>query len=163
MQKESFVVDPRPTYHYRISGARYTLPQNRQKAQSNVPPITLLFFHATGLHKETWEPAIESLLRNSSRWTTPTGQDVYIEDAWSIGQCSNWRVLSQESDFPSMEKECPNHGQSSALNAEDLRLHYTGTCKSPSLCLIGYLIPCRVLSRVRQRGLYVYLWKTWRS
>ncbi|KZV84540.1 alpha/beta-hydrolase [Exidia glandulosa HHB12029] len=87
----SVVVDPRPTFPLRVC-AIHIVPQGSRPSGS-----TLLFLHATGVHKETWLPLIECLAKRYSG----------IRDIWSI--------------------ECPNHGESAVMNEKELESNpYTG-------------------------------------
>ncbi|KZS94481.1 hypothetical protein SISNIDRAFT_453407 [Sistotremastrum niveocremeum HHB9708] len=103
MYQETFVVEPRPGYPYHVSGTRYTQEPSKFRGIGTKRGLSVIFLHATGLHKETWQPAIECLLRTNGS-ESATSAAPWIEEAWSI--------------------ECPNHGQSFLLNAEALRQHY---------------------------------------
>lgn len=61
--------------------------------------LTLVMIHPNGMHKETWEPTLEDLLRHAERDTNGGGH-LPIEEIWSI--------------------DLVNHGQSAILNEDVL-------------------------------------------
>ena len=70
-----FEHDPRPEYPMKVLANRYTMERYREDG------ITLVFMHATGTHKETWEPIIEYIFNSE---VVQRGQ-ISIREAWSIG------------------------------------------------------------------------------
>ncbi|KZT41903.1 hypothetical protein SISSUDRAFT_1030854 [Sistotremastrum suecicum HHB10207 ss-3] len=100
---ETYVVDSRPSYHYRVMGNRYTPKVPRDNSQSRVGKdkhISLIFLHATSMFKECFEPVIDLLFTG---YSSRSGKSPVIDEVWSI--------------------ECPNHGYSAVLNADDIRIH----------------------------------------
>ncbi|KZS87770.1 hypothetical protein SISNIDRAFT_498281 [Sistotremastrum niveocremeum HHB9708] len=100
---ETYIVDQRPSYHYRVIGNRYQpdVPIHRTRRQpgpETVNHISLVFLHAAGMFKECFEPVIELLF---DEYSFNPGKALVIDEAWSI--------------------ECPNHGYSSVLNRDDIR------------------------------------------
>jgi pimeloyl-ACP methyl ester carboxylesterase len=74
----------------------YARPHVEEKSSNN--GYTLLFSHGIGLHKECWEPVIETLLQHSC-----------VRDAWSFdwpshgeGAAVNSEVLNSRTDMMSM-------------------------------------------------------------
>lgn len=94
MLKTTYTVDIRPHLPFHVLGNRYQAEPPRDDGH------TLILLHATGLHKETWEPVIQALFDLSAKSTS-------IREAWAI--------------------ECPNHGRSAVLNAEELANNWTNT------------------------------------
>ncbi|KAJ8523118.1 hypothetical protein ONZ45_g426 [Pleurotus djamor] len=101
------------TEQFTISSQDYLHSQaNRYRARRSHrsgPGVTLLFAHALGFHKEHWGPAIRELFRADLESGYPV-----IKEAWAV-------------DFP-------NHGQSAALNEDELRRRASfvscGTCSN---------------------------------
>ncbi|KZS94355.1 hypothetical protein SISNIDRAFT_39453 [Sistotremastrum niveocremeum HHB9708] len=108
--KETLVVDPRPSYRYRVVGNRY-IPKTRRttvQSQANEIHVSIVLLHATSMFKETFEPFIDHLFESYSSVKQSAGRILLIDEAWSI--------------------ECPNHGQSAILNAEDMKGENRGAC-----------------------------------
>ncbi|KAJ7062796.1 Alpha/beta hydrolase fold-1 [Mycena amicta] len=93
MQEEAVLYPPTIAYPFFLSAKRYWLPAFEKHAQ-DPDALTLLFFHATSFHKETWMPTLEAILL--PRASPP----VKIHEAWCL--------------------DCPNHGASGLLNANVL-------------------------------------------
>lgn len=89
--RERCVVDPRPAYPLQILGTRYYV--NPQATDG----YTLVFLHALGMHKETWEVTISSLLKIASQ---------------RIASAQVREIISLE---------IPNHGESAVLNEDALK------------------------------------------
>ncbi|KAJ3503701.1 hypothetical protein NLJ89_g8315 [Agrocybe chaxingu] len=89
---------PQPTFPFYVLGKQYWT----EKSIKNTEGLTLVFLHAVGLHKETWEVTIEHLLGLDEASPQPK-----IRDVFSI--------------------ESPNHGESAALNQEAVDKHYGDT------------------------------------
>ncbi|KZS94478.1 hypothetical protein SISNIDRAFT_453402 [Sistotremastrum niveocremeum HHB9708] len=108
-QSETFVVDPRPSYRYRVMGNRYTPKISRTATMSGNRDchISLVFLHSVGMFKETFEPVIEILLKKPNL-QPHSGSSTVIDEAWSI--------------------ECPNHGKSALMNAKDIKRERGGPC-----------------------------------
>ncbi|KII91511.1 hypothetical protein PLICRDRAFT_38279 [Plicaturopsis crispa FD-325 SS-3] len=90
LRARNYVFDPRPAYPLLITVSRYT-PLAPPTAHGT--PLTLVFTHGTGFHKEQWVPAITDLLQFAAG-TISIG-DIFIIDA-------------------------PNHGDAALLNARTL-------------------------------------------
>ncbi|KAF8958329.1 hypothetical protein BDZ97DRAFT_1842168 [Flammula alnicola] len=110
---KSYVFDPRPSYPLLSVVKRYWKPQS---AYLNDPEaLTLIFAHATGFHKEQWEPVIDDLQAIIDKGAGKTK----IREIWTI--------------------DAPNHGDSAELNEETLKLGYGRfvLCRSIHLFLSG--------------------------
>jgi hypothetical protein len=106
LQSQSYVFDARPHYPLLVSVKRYWVPEFESK---DANAATLIFAHATGFHKELWEPVLEELydqMADSAAINSPMPK---IRDAWAI--------------------DCPNHGESAVLNEEALSIGYKPVCK----------------------------------
>ena len=90
---EPYVVPPDSGYPFYITANRYLHPNFRPDVKQG-RPSTLLLMHSTSFHKEILEPTLADIF-------TLTSQCSHIREAWTI--------------------ECPNHGQSAALNDTLLR------------------------------------------
>ncbi|KZS87355.1 hypothetical protein SISNIDRAFT_303816 [Sistotremastrum niveocremeum HHB9708] len=103
LNSETLIVDDRPSYPYRVMGNRYipakktTIPPKSSESEHHV---SLVLLHATGMYKEVFEPVIEVLFAEYPSRKTDSGCLVVIDEVWSI--------------------DCPNHGQSAALNRADI-------------------------------------------
>ncbi|KZT43146.1 hypothetical protein SISSUDRAFT_1030011 [Sistotremastrum suecicum HHB10207 ss-3] len=114
-ERETFVVDPRPSYHYRVSGNRYT-PSHKTASTILNPSLSLVFLHAAGMFKECFEPVIELLFQKKRAYG-----GVNIGEIWAIGM-----TTFLYADHADPFSECPNHGQSAVLNAKDIARDYQG-------------------------------------
>lgn len=76
MDITAHIVDRRPTDPLRVIGKRYQPTPPRQSG------FTVIMLHATGLHKETFEPMIESLLS----LPYSSGQNAGIREVWAVGK-----------------------------------------------------------------------------
>ncbi|KII93753.1 hypothetical protein PLICRDRAFT_403847 [Plicaturopsis crispa FD-325 SS-3] len=85
-------IDPRPGYPLQVLATKYT-----SESQSN-DGYTLVFLHATGMHKESWDVSIQRLF------------DMFDNNAVKIRE-----VISIES---------PNHGESAEVNESAIREHF---------------------------------------
>ncbi|KAJ3573724.1 hypothetical protein NP233_g2240 [Leucocoprinus birnbaumii] len=84
-------------YPLYITAKRYHV-QELEVLQQDPEAITLLAFHSTSFHKETWEPTLEALFDAS----VANGLDkVKIREVWAV--------------------DCPNHGHAGILNREMLK------------------------------------------
>ncbi|KZT28074.1 alpha/beta-hydrolase, partial [Neolentinus lepideus HHB14362 ss-1] len=93
LQIDSFVFDARPSYPLITTVKRY-----RHASFSNdADALTLIFAHATGAHKECWEPVLKYIIQGKRAGTK-------IKEAWSV--------------------DCPNHGDAAVLNEELLKWGY---------------------------------------
>jgi hypothetical protein len=111
---ESFIFDPRPYYPLLATANRYL---RSDSLHSNDPDaLTLVFVHATGFHKEIWEPTMEDLYSFAER------SELKIREMWSI--------------------DAPNHGEAAILNEKSLLWGYEPICKSARD--VGYraALPC---------------------
>ncbi|KAI0056229.1 alpha/beta-hydrolase [Artomyces pyxidatus] len=88
------LLDRRPDIPLQVLANRYRVDDTPREAGH-----TLVFFHATGTHKETWEPLLQHLFALDG---ASTGR--LIREAWSI--------------------EFPNHGESAVLNEAELQRLY---------------------------------------
>ncbi|KAJ7057046.1 Alpha/beta hydrolase fold-1 [Mycena amicta] len=95
LASKAYIFDPRPNYPFLISAKRYWLASSLHLDDSDA--LTLVFAHATGFHKELYEPTIEDL------YMCERGR-IRIRDVWSI--------------------DAPNCGESADLNEEYLRWGY---------------------------------------
>lgn len=111
---ETFLVDPRPAYPLRILATRYS-SSSHAHTESN-DGLTLIFLHATGMHKESWEVVIKRLFELRSQST----QQSKIRDIFSI--------------------ESPNHGESAVINEDALKEHYQNNCEHLPLHCYAYNI-----------------------
>lgn len=89
-------IDPRPGYPLQVLATKYT-----SESQSN-DGYTLVFLHATGMHKESWDVSIQRLF------------DMFDNNAVKIRE-----VISIES---------PNHGESAEVNESAIREHFGDQC-----------------------------------
>ncbi|EPQ53626.1 alpha/beta-hydrolase [Gloeophyllum trabeum ATCC 11539] len=92
LQIDSFVFDARPSYPLLVTAKRYLHPSFSPDPDA----LTLVFAHATGAHKECWEPVLKHLLSVNGK--------AKIREAWSV--------------------DCPNHGDAAVLNEELLQWGY---------------------------------------
>ncbi|KAH7912511.1 Alpha/beta hydrolase fold-1 [Hygrophoropsis aurantiaca] len=103
LHSRAYVFDPRPNFPFFLTANRYCI----DIAEHDEDALTLVFAHATGFHKEHWEPTIEDLFRLFSQ-TQAQGHDghrkVKIREMWSI--------------------DAPNHGDAAILNEKTLRWGY---------------------------------------
>ncbi|EIW53569.1 uncharacterized protein TRAVEDRAFT_133959 [Trametes versicolor FP-101664 SS1] len=96
MENKSYVLDPRPAFPLFVTARQYW---SSDCARDDPEALTLVFAHATGYHKEHFEPTLEhlfALLRGSGK--------VKIRDAWCI--------------------DAPNHGEAAKLNEKTLQWGY---------------------------------------
>ncbi|THU77938.1 hypothetical protein K435DRAFT_786453 [Dendrothele bispora CBS 962.96] len=116
LESESFVFDPRPNYplvttvkRYWISPPSLTTTSSSEDdgatPSTGTTPVTLIFAHGTGFHKEHWAPCLEDLYALISEQQRQQGQEgggqaLEIREAWSI--------------------DAPNHGDAAVLNEKDL-------------------------------------------
>jgi hypothetical protein len=71
VESELFVAQPQPRVSALVSAVKhYTRPQSKETDGTG---YTLLFAHATGMHKECWEPTIAALLERPC-----------VRDAWAF-------------------------------------------------------------------------------
>jgi hypothetical protein len=98
MLKQSVIYPPRGGFPFHITAKRYYWDELPGFDPNDPDAITLVLLHATGFHKETWEPSLERVFHLASR--SKIG-DVKIREAWAI--------------------ECPNHGASAQLNDSTLQ------------------------------------------
>ncbi|KAI0797268.1 Alpha/beta hydrolase fold-1 [Irpex lacteus] len=100
LEYEAYTLDPRPRYPFQITAKRYWNPSHYSDDDD---ALTLVFAHATGYHKEHWEPTIEDLYDV----ITEAGRDikVKIRELWAI--------------------DAPNHGDAAVLNEEQLTWGHT--------------------------------------
>ena len=106
LRSQPYVFDARPHYPLLISLKRYWVPEFES---NDADAATLVLAHATGFHKELWEPVLEELY---DQMAVSSGTDSFvpkIRDAWAI--------------------DCPSHGESAILNEEILSIGYTRVCK----------------------------------
>lgn len=106
LRSQSYVFDARPHYPLLISVNRYWVPEFESK---DADAATLVLAHATGFHKELWEPVLEDLYDQVAVSSRTDSSASKIRDAWAI--------------------DCPNHGESAVLNEETLSTGYTPICE----------------------------------
>jgi len=96
MLQRQFILEPDMDYPLHITAKQFW----RAELEANwddPDAFTLILLHSTSFHKETWEPTLQHLFDEcQSCPTTPK-----IKCAWVI--------------------ECPNHGESAALNDRALQ------------------------------------------
>lgn len=98
---ESYVFDPRPNYPLLTTAKRYW---RTNSLDSNDPDaLTLVFVHATGFHKEIWEPTMEDI------YLFAEARELKIREMWSI--------------------DAPNHGEAAILNEKSLLWGYEPICE----------------------------------
>ncbi|KAL7284566.1 hypothetical protein ACG7TL_001858 [Trametes sanguinea] len=96
MQSKAYVFNARPIFPLLVTARQYW---TQDCALDDPDALTLVFAHATGYHKEQWEPTLEhlfALVRDSGK--------VKIRDAWCI--------------------DAPNHGEAAKLNEKALQWGY---------------------------------------
>jgi hypothetical protein len=89
---ESYVFDPRPNYPLLTTAKRYW--RTNSLDPNDLDALTLVFVHATGFHKEIWEPTMEDL------YSFAEARELKIREMWSI--------------------DAPNHGEAAILNEKSL-------------------------------------------
>ncbi|KAF5325401.1 hypothetical protein D9619_009673 [Psilocybe cf. subviscida] len=109
---QTYVFDPRPAYPLQLAAKRYFVPgspnSNSHSNRSDADAPTLVFAHGTGYHKELWEPVMDDLAALVDGQDTAEGKArVVVGDMWAV--------------------DCPNHGDSAALNAAVLEYGYEQT------------------------------------
>lgn len=121
LRSQSYVFDARPHYPLLISVNRYWVPEFESK---DADAATLVLAHATGFHKELWEPVLEDLYNQVavSSGTDSSASNLKIRDAWAI--------------------DCPNHGESAVLNEETLSTGHTSVCKFYAWFYLGFYSTC---------------------
>ena len=98
MQPQCIIIQPCFDCAFRIETQRFVPHQSFDDG------LTLLFFHAVNLHKETFTILITELMKVIS--------PVKIHDIWTIGEC-----LSYLHDHAPMRPlDNPNQGRSASLN-----------------------------------------------
>lgn len=99
---DRYTIGPSPSYPLHILANRYMCNNSSLRPHDG---YTLVFMHAIGLHKETWEVTIRHLFALSKvSW----GSGLRIREVYCI--------------------ESPNHGESAILNEEVLRTQYAHKC-----------------------------------
>lgn len=91
----SHVLKASDHYPYHLVAKRYTTA-----AADDPTAITLILTHATGMHKECWEPILERIFAEP---------DIKIRGAWTI--------------------DSPNHGEAAVLNERRLQTDWIDDCK----------------------------------
>ena len=128
----NFIFDPRPHYPLLITAKRYR-PLKRVVFRTtdtshgaNNDPLTLVFAHGAGFHKEQYEATIEDLwgyvVAGSSverKGEVEGGNMREIREIWSL--------------------DCPNHGDAAILNEHTVMYGYDSHCE---FVLLG-LTRCR--------------------
>ncbi|KAH7925336.1 alpha/beta-hydrolase [Leucogyrophana mollusca] len=97
LRSRSYVFDPRPNFPFFLAAKRYWTDGVEHDKDSR----TLVFAHATGFHKEHWEPTIGDLCK---LFREQEHGNVKIREMWSI--------------------DAPNHGDAAILNEDTLRWGY---------------------------------------
>ncbi|KAJ6516468.1 Alpha/beta hydrolase fold-1 [Mycena sanguinolenta] len=94
LASQSYTFDPRPRYPLRLSVTRYWDPAAPHIDDPTA--LTLVLTHATGAHKEQYEPTIQDLHNHNL-----TGPKTKIREIWIV--------------------DAPDHGDSAVLNEQALR------------------------------------------
>jgi hypothetical protein len=84
-------------YPFFITAKRYSLKEV-ERLDEDYACLTILALHSTSFHKEAWEPTLDALFNTMA--TNGAGK-VLVREVWAV--------------------DCPNHGQSGALNAKLLK------------------------------------------
>jgi hypothetical protein len=103
MDVETVVLPADEHYPLHISANCYK-PASRSNVDEGVTEVTLILTHATGVHKETWEPLLQHL------FSKQTNAGFTVVEAWAI--------------------EAPNHGKSALLNEDVLNARHQEECTS---------------------------------
>ncbi|KAG8900688.1 hypothetical protein FRC00_011757 [Tulasnella sp. 408] len=102
LNSDLYVLEPSESYPFFISATRYRRDGTRSVGVmdgcGDADGLTLIAAHATGSHKESWEPLLERLFHLAET------AGVLITEAWAI--------------------DAPNHGDAGTLNAEALQMDY---------------------------------------
>ncbi|KAI0654112.1 alpha/beta-hydrolase [Cubamyces menziesii] len=96
MQSKPYVFDARPTFPLLVTARQYW---TSDCSRDDPDAVTLVFAHATGFHKEHWEPTLEHLLAHLRDQGS-----FKVRDAWCI--------------------DAPNHGEAAKLNERTLQWGY---------------------------------------
>lgn len=114
LQAHSVCLPPSEDYPFYVTAKRYAHPafqaHDYSRSSNGAPPLTLLFLHSTGFHKEIYEPVLETLFGMTARG------EFGIREAWAV--------------------DCPNHGESAVWNSERLlRPPHDQYCTSIHYCV----------------------------
>ncbi|KAG8934349.1 hypothetical protein FRC01_003597 [Tulasnella sp. 417] len=101
LEVTSHVLEPTQEYPYAVTAKCYT-PSPGLQAEGDNEAVTLILTHASGMHKECWEPVIQLLFEHQA--TSPRAVP-RIREAWSI--------------------DSPNHGEAAVLNEKILEYTWT--------------------------------------
>ena len=101
MQSKPYVFDARPTFPLLVTARQYW---TSDCSRDDPDAVTLVFAHATGFHKEQWEPTLEHLLAHLRDQGS-----FKVRDAWCI--------------------DAPNHGEAAKLNERTLQWGYVPVCE----------------------------------
>lgn len=91
---ENITLDAQPSYPYQILAKKYTSSYSEPSSHDE-GAYTLIFLHAVGMHKESWDLVVDKLFQLEG--------GIKIKEVFSI--------------------ECPNHGESAVVNEDALRLN----------------------------------------
>jgi hypothetical protein len=102
LSEESILLPPDTSesgagYPFFITAKRY-FSREVDRLDEDKASVTVLALHSTSFHKETWEPTLDALFNVMA---TCGGGKVVVREVWAV--------------------DCPNHGQSGALNAKILK------------------------------------------
>ncbi|KAF9224545.1 hypothetical protein BS17DRAFT_80578 [Gyrodon lividus] len=100
MLQRQFILEPDADYPLHITAKQYwstKLAANWEDPDA----FTLIVLHSTSFHKETWEPTLQHFFDEIQEQSTCRTTSLKIRCAWVI--------------------ECPNHGESAALNVDALQ------------------------------------------
>ncbi|KAI0089547.1 Alpha/beta hydrolase fold-1 [Irpex rosettiformis] len=100
LEFETYTLDPRPHYPFLITAKRYWNPSHYHDDDD---ALTVILAHATGYHKEHWEPTIEDFYDVLAE--AGSNNPVKIREFWAI--------------------DAPNHGDAAVLNEELLTWGHT--------------------------------------
>lgn len=105
LQITSHVLEPTQEYPFAVTAKCYTPQQPAFKPDAE--SVTLIVTHASGMHKECWEPVLERIFEQQAASSSPAVPR--IQEAWSI--------------------DSPNHGEAALLNEKILETTWTEVCE----------------------------------
>jgi hypothetical protein len=101
--QEQIDLKPSVSYPFHVLAIQYNYEGNPYRNSADA--FTLILFHALGVHKETWEITVARIFSLCSSGAS----EVKIRDIFSV--------------------ESPNHGSSSAINANEIAKQTVDDCE----------------------------------